>query len=163
MADRLFDPVAYMNESVPKMSTRRLPRPTGQPLAQVTEFDWKSGTVGPGKTRSGQPWYRLDVKLQVSNATDPEYLSQIPGSPEKETFTWGIMYDGDEAGRPVVRQGTNIRLGQLRAMCDANGKPWSACIGAMLRLNIGHKFHPTEVDEDGQPIILDEVTGATRP
>jgi hypothetical protein len=155
----LFDPIAFMNENAPANATRRDPRPIGEALGQVTDLKWQHGIIGKGDRR-GQPWYRCDVKIEVS---DPEYLAlrQNAGG-DKELFTYGIMYDADDTGRPKVGPNVNVKLGQFREACNANGKPYTACIGMPLKIMVGQKPHPTEVDADGNAIILDEVTGVTR-
>jgi hypothetical protein len=156
MANRLFDPIAFMNETLPENATRRDPRPAGETIGQVVALDWKSGEVKKlGSPNYGKPWYRLDAKIEV---TDPEYLAQREnGTGDKELFTYGIMYDGDETGRPKVGPNVNISLGRFRDACSANGKPFSACVGAMLRIQVIQKPHPTEAD-----VVLDEVSNVTR-
>lgn len=151
---RLFDPVAFMNENAPENATRRDPRPAGEAVAQVIGLDWKSGEIKKGD-RAGQPWYRCDVKLEV---TDPDYLSQRPnGGAPKEVFTYGMMYDGDETGRPKVGPNVNVNLGRFRDACDSNGKPWGNCIGKFVRISVTHKPHPTE-----SGVVLDEVNAVTK-
>lgn len=154
MSRNLFDPIAFMNESAPANATRRDPRPVGEALGQVMDIAWKSGTIGKGDRR-GEPWYRADVKIEV---TDPEYLALRENQTgDKEIFTYGIMYDADDSGRPKVGPNVNVNLGRFRDACNANGKPYGACIGAPLRIRVTQKPHPTEPD-----IVLDEVTGVTR-
>lgn len=160
MSERLFDPVAFMNENQAANATRREARPQGEALGQVVALDWKNGTVKKAGDNFGKPWYRLDVKIEV---TDPAYLALRTGSTsDKETFTYGMMYDGDETGRPKVGPNVNIALGRFREACNANGQPYGMCVGAPVRIAVGHKPHPSEVNPDGSPIILDEVTALTR-
>jgi hypothetical protein len=143
-----------MNEPAPENATRRDPRPIGEALGVVTKLDWKSGTVGKGD-RMGQPWYRLDASIEVH---DPAYLATRENpTGDKETFTYGIMYDGDDTGRPTVGPNVNINLGRFRDACNANGKPYSACIGAPVRIMVTHKPHPTQPD-----VVLDEISALTR-
>lgn len=155
MSNRLFDPTAFLNENVEAGATRRDPRPAGETIGQVMALDFKTGDVKKqGSPNFGKPWYRMDVKIEV---TDPEYLAQCAGNPTKETFTYGIMYDGDEVGRPKVGPNMNIQLHRFRDACGANGKPLNACVGAMLRLAIVQKPHPTEPD-----VVLDEIYSVTK-
>jgi hypothetical protein len=155
----LFDPVAFMNENAPANATKRDPRPIGEALGQVLDIKMEHGIIKNGERR-GQPWYRMDAKIEV---TDPEYLAlrQNPTG-EKEVFFYGMMYDADDTGRPKVGPNVNVKLGIFREACGANGKPWGACIGMPIRINVGQKPHPTEVDAEGNPIILDEVLGVTK-
>lgn len=152
--ESLFDPIAFMNENAPANATRRDPRPIGEALGQVMDLQWKRGIIGKGDRR-GEPWYRMDAKIEV---TDPEYLA-LRDNPtgDKETFTYGIMYDADDTGRPKIGPNVNVNLGRFRDACGANGKPYSACIGAPVRIMVGQKPHPNDPE-----ITLDEVTGVTR-
>jgi hypothetical protein len=150
----LFDPVAFMNENAPANATRRDPRPQGEAVGQVTKMTVKNGTIGKGDRR-GEPWYRMDFTIEVA---DPEYLALRENqTTEKEVFTYGIMYDADDTGRPKVGPNVNVKLGQFRDACNANGKPYAACIGAPLRIAVIQKPHPTE-----EGVVLDEVSGVTR-
>jgi len=150
----LFDPIAFMNENAPANATRRDPRPIGEALGQVTDMKVKNGIIGKGDRR-GEPWYRFDFTIEVS---DPDYLA-LRSNPtgDSEKFTYGIMYDADETGRPKVGPNVNVALGRFRDACNANGKPYAACIGAPVRITVGQKPHPTEPD-----VVLDEITGVTR-
>ena len=103
--------------------------------------------------KTKQPWTRLDLKLEI---TDPEYVSQVPGAPEKVITNLGIMIDMNN-GQIATGPNKNVRLGRLRDACGVNGKPLSALNGQFLRITIGQKPHPTEPD-----VILDEVTGYTK-
>jgi hypothetical protein len=151
---RLFDPVAFLNETAPENATRREPRPAGECIGQIIALDFKSGEIKKGD-RIGQPWQRIDAKIEV---IDPNYLSQRTyQGPPKEIFTYGMMYDADETGRPAVGPNVNVNLGRFRDACDANGKPYAACIGKMIRLNVIHKPHPEHPE-----VVLDEVSGVTR-
>lgn len=152
----LFDPVAFLNENAPANATRRDPRPIGEALGQVTEMTVKTGTVKKiGSENYGKPWYRMDFKIEV---TDPEYLAlRESGTGDKEIFTYGIMYDADDTGRPKIGPNVNVALGRFRDACNANGKPYAACIGAPVRIMVGQKPHPTE-----EGVVLDEITGVTR-
>lgn len=154
---RLFDPTPFLNENAPEGRTRKDPRPVGETIGQVTAIDWKSGEVKKADSPNfGKPWYRMDVKLEV---TDPAYLAQRTGDdlPPKEVFTYGIMYDGDERGFPKVGPNTNLQVHRFRDACNANGKPYAACIGAHLRMAIIQKPHPTQQD-----VVLDEVYSVTK-
>jgi len=155
MSQRLFDPVAFMNENAPENATRRDPRPIGETIGQVTALDWKTGVVKKDGPNKGNDWYRLDAKVEV---TDPQYLAlRENGTGDKEIFTYGIMYDGDETGRPKIGPNTNIAIGRFRDACNANGKPYASCIGAFVRIMVNQKPHPTQPD-----VVLDEVTAVTR-
>lgn len=155
MAERLFDPVSFMNENMEANATRRNPRPVGEALGQVTALDWKHGTVKKPGDNFGKPWYRLDVKIEV---TDPNYLAQRETqNSDKELFTYGIMYDGDDTGRPKIGPNVNIALGRFREACNANGKPYASCVGAMLRIMVSQKPHPTE-----EGVVLDEISAVTK-
>lgn len=153
--ESLFDPIAFMNEQAPANATRRDPRPIGEALGQVMEIGFAKGTVKKQGPNYGKPWYRMDFKIEV---TDPEYLA-LRENPtgDKETFTYGIMYEADDTGRPKVGPNTNVQLGRFRDACGANGKPYAACIGAPVRIMVGQKPHPNDPE-----ITLDEVTGVTK-
>ncbi len=153
---RLFDPIAFMNESTPQNATRRDPRPQGEAIGQITDLKWEDGIVKKQDSRNfGQPWYRMTAVIEV---TDPEYLATRPnGTGDKEIFNYGIMYDGDETGRPKVGPNININLGKFRDACGANGKPYSACIGQFVRIMVINKPHPTDPEA-----VLDEVKGVTK-
>lgn len=148
----LFDPVEaqnLMDMALEENATRRDPLPQGETTAQIMELKFSGGV----SQKTGNPWNRMDCTLEIS---DPEYLSQIPGSPEKATTTLGIMLDMNN-GQIATGPNKNIRLGRLRAAAGVNGKPLSALQGQFIRITIGHKPHPTEPD-----VVLDEVTGFTK-
>lgn len=160
MSRPLFEPTAFLNENLAANATRRDPRPAGEAIGQVTAVAYKEGTIKDG-ARAGETWRRFDFTIDVH---DPAYLAtrQNP-SGLKETFTYGIMYDADETGRPKVGPNVNVNLGRFREACDANNKPLNACIGAMVRVQIIQKPHPRgETNPDGSPVILDEVKAVTR-
>lgn len=149
---KLFDPVEAQNlmeMALEENATRRDPLPQGETMAQIMELKFSGGI----SQKTGNPWNRMDCTLEIS---DPEYLSQIPGSPEKATTTLGIMLDMNN-GQIATGPNKNIRLGRLRAAAGVNGKPLSALQGQFVRITIGHKPHPTE-----EGVVLDEVTGYTQ-
>lgn len=146
---RLFDPVALMSSPLGENATRRTPLPVGETTAQIAEIDFSSGI----SAKNQQPWTRMDVKLEI---TDPAYLAQYPGAAEKLTTTLGIMLDLQN-GQIATGDNRNIRLGRLRAATDTNGQPLDRMVGKYLRIQIGHKAHPTEPD-----VVLDEITGFTK-
>ncbi len=149
---KLFDPVEaqnLMDMALEENATRRDPLPQGETTAQIMELKFSGGV----SQKTGNPWNRMDCTLEIS---DPEYLSQIPGSPEKATTTLGIMLDMNN-GQIATGPNKNIRLGRLRAAAEVNGKPLSALQGQFIRITIGHKPHPTE-----EGVVLDEVTGYTQ-
>jgi len=149
---KLFDPVEaqnLMDMALEENATRRDPLPQGETTAQIMELKFSGGI----SQKTGNPWNRMDCTLEIS---DPEYLSQIPGSPEKATTTLGIMLDMNN-GQIATGPNKNIRLGRLRAAAGVNGKPLSALQGQFVRITIGHKPHPTE-----EGVVLDEVTGYTQ-
>lgn len=149
---KLFDPVEAQNlmeMALEENATRRDPLPQGETTAQIMELKFSGGI----SQKTGNPWNRMDCTLEIS---DPEYLSQIPGSPEKATTTLGIMLDMNN-GQIATGPNKNIRLGRLRAAAGVNGKPLSALQGQFVRITIGHKPHPTE-----EGVVLDEVTGYTQ-
>ncbi len=149
---KLFDPVEAQNlleMALEENATRRDPLPQGEITAQIMELKFSGGI----SQKTENPWNRMDCTLEIS---DPEYLSQIPGSPEKATTTLGIMLDMNN-GQIATGPNKNIRLGRLRAAAGVNGKPLSALQGQFIRITIGHKPHPTE-----EGVVLDEVTGYTQ-
>jgi|SRR6478736_3285943 len=150
---RLFDPVTLVNENLEANATRRDPLPVGEVVGQIMEISFSDGISKPGSKNPGQPWTRLDAKVEI---TDQEYLSQIPGAPEKATTTVGVMLDMQN-GSIAVGPNKNIRLGRLREAAGVNGKPLNMLVGQFLRLQISHKPHPTEPD-----VVLDEVSGYTK-
>lgn len=150
---RLFDPTALMNENLEANATRRDPLPIGETVAQISEISFSNGTSGPNSKNPGKPWTRLDLKLEI---TDPEYLSQVSGQPEKVVTNLGIMLEMDN-GQIAVGPNKNVRLGRLREAAGVNGKPLSMLAGQFLRIQIGQKPHPTDPE-----VVLDEVTGYTK-
>ncbi len=149
---RLFDPVEaqnLMDQQLEANETRRMPLPQGETTAQITEIKFNGGV----SQKTGNPWNRMDLKLEI---TDPEYLAQYPGAPEKLTSNLGLMLDMQN-GQIATGPNKNIRLGRLREAAGVNGKPLSALQGSFIRITIGHKPHPTE-----EGVVLDEVTGYTK-
>ena len=86
MATRLFDPIALMSQALPENATRRDPLPIGETIAQIMEISFSDGL----SKKDQKPWTRLDAKLEIN---DPEYLVQVPGTPEKVVTNLGIMLD----------------------------------------------------------------------
>lgn len=160
MATRLFDPVSLMSANVEANATRRDPLPIGETVSQITEITFSDGVSNkPGKPPAS--WARMDVKLEIS---DPDYTSQIPGSPEKVVTQLGIMMDMN-GGQIATGPNKNIRLGRLREATGTNGKPLSMMVGQMLRISIGHKPH---YKDDGNPegefygVVNDEIVSYTK-
>lgn len=149
---RLFDPSEAQNlldANLEANATRRDPLPQGEAVAQISEIKFAGGV----SAKTQKPWNRMDLTLEI---TDPEYLSQLPDSPEKAVTTLGIMLDMNN-GQIATGPNKNIRLGRLREAAGVNGRPLSALQGAFIRIAIGHKPHPTE-----EGVVLDEIAGFTR-
>ena len=151
---KLFDPVTLMNENVEANATRRDPLPMGEVVAQITKMGFSDGI----SKKTNNPWNRLDLTLEI---TDSEYLQDVPGTPEKVITNLGVMIDMNN-GAIATGPNKNIRLGRLREATGTNGKPLAMMEGAWVRIMIGHKPHPTEVDEDGNPVVLDEIVSYTK-
>lgn len=151
---KLFDANALMNENIAANATKREPLPVGETVAQIMETKISEGVSGPNSKDPGTPWARLDCKLEI---TDPEYLAQIPGSPDKAITFLGVVLDLQN-GSVAVGPNKNIRLGRLREAAGCNGKPLSALMGNFLRISIIHKPHPT--DPEGG--VMDEIASYTK-
>lgn len=150
---KLFDPISLMNEVVEANATRRDPLPVGETIAQITKMEFTEGTVKKAGPNFGKPWNRLDCTLEI---TDPEYLAQVPGTPEKVITNLGIMLELNN-GSIATGPNKNIKLGRLREATGTNGKPLAMMEGAYIRITIGQKAHPTE-----EGVVLDEVVGYTK-
>lgn len=149
---RLFDPVQaqdLMNAQLEANATRRDPLPTGETPAQIMEVGFSSGI----SQKTQNPWTRMDIKLEI---TDPEYLAQVPNTPDKVVTNLGIMIDMNN-GQIATGPNKNVRLGKFRDAAGCNGKPLSSLPGNYVRIAIAHKPHPTEPD-----VVLDEIVGYTR-
>jgi hypothetical protein len=144
----LFDPTAILNASLDTNATRRDPLPMGEVVAQITAQEVKNGT-----SRSGEPWYRLDVKLEIS---DPEYLA--PTGLEKATIRYGVMLDITEAGTIAMGPNKNVALGRLRAATGTNapGKTLQDMVGQYVRAQISHRPDPNDPS-----VVYDDVKGVT--
>lgn len=149
MATRLFDPVAFLNADLEANATKRDPLPEGTVLGQVTKLAKKGG-----EGKDGNPWNRLDVSLEI---TDPNYLANAVGQPEKTVTTLGIMLDmnGDQI---ATGPNKNVRLGKFRDACGVNGKPLAALIGQMVEITIVQKPH----HEDPE-VTVDEIAAFRAP
>ena len=150
---KLFDAESLMNENLEANATKRDPLPVGETVAQIMEARWDEGVSGPHTKNPGKPWNRMTVKLEI---TDPEYLSQIIGTPDKATTYLGVMVDM-EGGRLATGPNKNIQLGKLRDAADVNGKPLNMLIGQFIRIAVGHKPHYKNPEE-----IQDEVVSFTK-
>ena len=150
---KLFDADALMNENLEANATKRDPLPVGETVAQIMELKMDEGVSGPKSKNPGTPWARINCKLEI---TDPEYLSQIPGSPDKATTFLGIMLDMSD-GRLATGPNKNIRLGKLRDAAGVNGKPLNMLIGQFIRIAIGHKPHHEDPEQ-----VVDEVVSYTK-
>jgi hypothetical protein len=146
----LFDPASLLNSDLGENSTRREPLPVGEPIAQITKVDIKSGESPKGK------WTRLDVSLDISDA---DYMATyLDGTQDKAMTTFGIMLDIDQnTGNIAVGPNKNVRLGRFREACGVNGKPLSALVGQFVRVAIQHK--PAYNDPSQ---IADEITGFSK-
>jgi len=150
---RLFNPNDLLSQNLAEGSTRRDPLPASEVIAQIAELKFSDGTVKKQGPNFGNPWSRLDCKLEI---TDPEYLAQIPGAPDKAITSLGIMLDMDN-GQIQMGPNKNIRLNRLREAAGVNGQPLGALMGQFIRVSITHKPHPTESD-----VVLDEVSAFTK-
>jgi hypothetical protein len=149
----LFNPDDLLNETIAANETKRTPLPVGETIAQIMEIKIDEGVSGPKSKNPGTPWYRLNAKLEI---TDPVYLAEIPGKPDKAVTFLGVMLDMQD-GRPAVGPNKNIRLGKLRDATGTNGKPLGQMIGNYIRIAIGHKPH----HEDPESVV-DEVVSYTK-
>lgn len=147
---RLFNPADLINQNLEANATRRDPLPIGETTAQILSFEIKNGI----SAKNQKAWARLDAKLEI---TDPEYLQNVPGTPEKTVTNLGVMLDLSDDGQIKTGPNVNVRLGRLREAAGVNGKPLSALPGQWIRIAIGHKQHPTEGD-----VVLDEVVSYTK-
>ena len=151
---RLFDPIALMSQNVEANATKRDPLPIGETTAQVSKMDFADGEYIDKNTKEKKTWNRLDVTLEI---TDPEYLKQIgDGTQQKAIIFHGIMLDMN-GGQIAVGPNKNIKLGQFRAACNANGQPLGACMGNMVRIQIGQKPNPKQEGE-----VISEIVGLTQ-
>jgi hypothetical protein len=149
---RLFDPSSLLDSALDANETRRDPLPAGECVAQVVDISFADGI----SKKTGQPWNRLDAKLTID---DPSYLRDIPGNNgQSVTTTLGIMLDLTDSGGIATGPNKNIRLGRFREACGVNGKPLSSLVGQRVRISIGHKPHPTDLE-----VVLDEILGYTKP
>lgn len=138
MSQRLFDPVALMNQNTEANATKRTPLPTGETTAQIVKMDIAEGTSGPKSKHPGTPWARLDLQMEI---TDPEYLKQVgDGTRDKAIIFHGIMLDMKD-GAIATGADRNVVLGRLREAAGVNGQPLNALMGQWVRLQIGHKPH----------------------
>lgn len=151
---RLFDPVALMSENLAANATKTDPLPIGETTGQIMEIGFSDGLSGPQSKNPGTPWNRLDAKIEI---TDPEYLGQYPGKPEKVVRSLGIMLDMQN-GQIASGPNKNVRLGKLREATGTNGKPLNMMVGCYIRITIGHRVNPK--DPDGG--VLDEITAYTK-
>ena len=71
---RLFNPNDLLSQNLAEGSTRRDPLPAGEVVAQIAELKFSDGTVKKQGPNFGNPWSRLDCKLEI---TDPEYLARV--------------------------------------------------------------------------------------
>lgn len=149
----MFDYSDLDKQALPQGETRREPLPqTDGVLAQVTEGKW---TGGQGKNG---PWTRYDVTLEIR---DEAYLKSA--NMTAASIRYGIMVDV-ENGQIAMGPNKNLRLNRYRAACGANvpGKSLPDCIGAMLKVAIGHRPSGENDPETGKPIIYDDVQGVTK-
>lgn len=131
---QLFDPSSIMHEELGEGSTRRELLPQDFVIAQIGRVKWHEGTIGPGKERSGEKWYRADFPMEI---TDPEYLKKYAdGTSTKAVITYGLMVDIQD-GKIAVGPNKNIRLNRLREAAGVNGKPLAAVEGQFVRIQIG--------------------------
>ena len=145
----LFDPSSLLNSDLGENSTRREPLPVGEPIAQITKIDIKSGESAKGK------WSRLDVTLNIS---DSEYMATyVDGSQTEAVTNLGVMLDMTEHGGIATGANRNVRLGRLREAAGVNGKPLSALVGQFIRVSIVHK--PAYNDPSQ---IADEINGFSK-
>jgi hypothetical protein len=150
----LFDASSLLNENLAANATKREPLPIGETIAQIMHIEVKDGKAGPNAKNPGAPWFRLDNRLEI---TDPAYLSQIPGSPDKATLFHGIMLDVTD-GAIASGPNKNVNLGKWRDAAGVNGKPLNQLIGQFVRIQIGHSPIPNE-PEGG---VRHEVVGFTK-
>lgn len=151
---RLFDPVNLLSQNVEANATKRDPLPIGEGTAQVTKLEFTEGDYKDKKTGEMKTWNRLDI---TAECTDPDYVKLIgDGTQEKTILFHGIMLDMN-GGEIAVGSNKNIKLGQFREACGANGQPLGAMIGNYFRFQMGHKPHPKNEGE-----IMHEIVGVTK-
>jgi hypothetical protein len=138
----LFDASSLLNENLAANATKREPLPMGETIAQIMKIEIKDGKAGPLAKNPGAPWHRLDNTLEI---TDPAYLSQIPGNPEKAICYHGIMLDIAD-GAIATGPNKNVTLGKWRDAAGANGKPLNMLVGSFIRIQIGHTPIPNDPD-----------------
>ena len=61
-------------------------------------------------------------------------------------------------GKISTGEDVNVKLGRLREACGVQNQPLNALVGQWLRIQIGHKPHPTKpLNPDGTANVLAEV------
>lgn len=155
---RLFDPADIMSQDLEEGATKRELLPQGFVIAQIGRVKWQEGTVGPGKERSGEKWYRADFPMEI---TDPEYLKNYAdGTSTKQIITYGVMVDMQD-GKIAMGPNKNIKLNRLRAAAGVNGKPLAAVEGQYVRIQIAWSKitrDGVQTDEDKDEVVA--VTSA---
>lgn len=120
----LFDPASFLETSHKgNLDTSVVLVPEGDYLAQCTDkIDIKSGTIGEGKSRAGEPWANVSLLWEVMNRDDLKTSLNM----DRILVRQSIMLDLTDAGQ--IDLGTNKNM-RLKRLLDATGlnstKNWS--------------------------------------
>lgn len=120
MAQSAFDSNAFMETSFKGgLDTTYVLPDEGEYPAQITDkIDFRSGTVGEGKTRAGEPWAAVELQWEILDDNVKRKLNM-----ERVVVRHSIMLDltpDSTADRPQLDFGTNRNM-RLKRLLEATG------------------------------------------
>lgn len=142
-----FDPDSFLNsEYAESTSTKIIPVPVGEYLAQVDKVTAKAITTGAGEERI--------IMSVLWNVLDDGVKAEL--GMEKVMVRQDIFLDMTEEGAIDMSKGKNRQLGLLREAVGQNkdGKPWSPqkLAGTSATIVVDHR-----VDKNDPEVVYSEV------
>lgn len=156
-APPMFDPSTFLQTSSEQaLSTRTVPIPTGDYLAQILELTPRN-VQGVKDTSK---WYQfLDMELEIK--LTPEAAAELGRDTAKRRHSVGL--DLTPQGNLDYGKGKNVGLGRMREAVGQNvaGQAWNPMMlkGQMVKVSIKHEPDPR--DSTNTLDKIDKVGAAT--
>jgi hypothetical protein len=142
-----FDAEDFLNSSTTEANATFLePIPEAEYLAVISGVEFMQGL----SHKTGEPWARLDLKVELQDPILTEKLGRSP------TSKMGVMLDLDN-GRIATGPNRNVGLGRVREALNLNapGQPFSPnmMVGRPCKVAIKHREYNGQIFDEVKAIL----------